>query len=243
MTAEEVRAAMRSLPLRGLDDIIGRGCVLILAPHADDESLGCGGLIAEACACGRPPFVLTLTDGVGSHPRSATYPPERLRGVREDEARRAVAALGLRCTRIGFLALPDTKAPRTGAVFRRTVSTIVELARKLGCTAVAAPWQFDPHCDHVAAHCMAAAVARQVGVRHLAYPVWGWMLPPQRRLRTCVAGSRLDVTRHLPAKRRAIAEHRSQLGKLIIDDPTGFCLPIELLSIFDIPYEVFLSVR
>ncbi len=55
-----------------------------------------------------------------------------------------------------------------------------------------------------------------------------------------VHGWRLDVTAHLPAKRRAIAAHASQYGRRITDDPRGFQLPTELLRAFDTPWETFL---
>ena len=42
------------------------GTVLILAPHPDDEALGCGGLIARLCANGNPPHVVIMTGGGGS---------------------------------------------------------------------------------------------------------------------------------------------------------------------------------
>jgi LmbE family N-acetylglucosaminyl deacetylase len=243
MRAEEAQAAMRELPLGDLDSIVGIGTVLILAPHADDESLGCGGLIAECCARGRPPMVLILTDGVGSHPNSRAYPPDRLRATREAEARRAVASLGLAADRIGFLALPDTAAPQDGPPFERAVATVMAHARAAGCTAIAASWRHDPHCDHLAAHCIAAAVAQAMGLRHIAYPVWGWTLPPDEILDGDIRGFRLDVARHLPAKRRAIAAHQSQIGGLITDDPSGFQLPAQFLSIFDDAHEVFLAER
>ena len=49
MTASDVIVAMETLPDAELDTILGGERPLILAPHADDESLGCGGLIAACC--------------------------------------------------------------------------------------------------------------------------------------------------------------------------------------------------
>ena len=94
-TAGECHRTWRALPTGNLDDIIGTGTCLILAPHPDDESLGCGGLIAACAAAGRPPLVVILTDGAGSHPNSREFPPNRLRAVRAQEARDAVAHLNL----------------------------------------------------------------------------------------------------------------------------------------------------
>ena len=85
--------------------------------------------------------------------------------------------------------------------------------------------------------------ATRAQLRHIAYPVWGWTLPADDALDTIVAGGRLDIAPHLPAKRRAIAAHASQHGRLVTDDPSGFTLPPSLLSVFDAPYEVFLDVR
>jgi LmbE family N-acetylglucosaminyl deacetylase len=243
MTVGTVLQAMRALPLRTIDAIIGTGKLLILAPHPDDESLGCGGLIAACCAAGRPPFVLVLTDGAGSHPGSRSHPPERLRATREAEARRALAALGLGPDHVAFLGLPDAAAPHDGPGFDRAVAAIVAQAEATVCTTIAAPWQHDPHCDHLAAHRMAEVAAARLGLRHIAYPVWGWTLPENDTLETNIAGGRLDIEPHLPAKRRAIAAHASQHGGVITDDPTGFQLPRHLLAVLDEPFEVFLDVR
>jgi LmbE family N-acetylglucosaminyl deacetylase len=140
--------------------------------------------------------------------------------------------------------LPDTAVPHEGPAFDSAVSSIVARARRRGCTTIAAPWRHDPHCDHLAAHRMAKAVAASlVGLRHIAYPVWGWTLPETDELDAVVMGGRLDIGRFLPAKRRAIAAHESQHGGLITDDPTGFALPRHLLAIFDQPFEVFLDIK
>ncbi len=241
MTVAEALRGMRALPSRDLKAIIGGSAALILAPHPDDESLGCGGLIAAACDRGRPPEVVFVTDGTGSHPRSRQFPPGRLRATREAEARAALRELNLTRDHVTFLRLRDTAAPHRGARFDRAVETIAAIARRRRCGSIFAPWRNDPHSDHLATHLMAAAAARTLRLRHVSYPVWGWTLPPALRLTGTIRGARLDIRRYLPAKRRAIAAHASQHGGLITDDPGGFQIPSDLLSIFDEPFEVYLE--
>lgn len=240
--AGEALRRMEALPLAPLTAILGGFYPpLILAPHPDDESLGCGGLIAEACAQGLGPYVLVVTDGTGSHPNSRAYPAPRLRALREAEARAAVAALGLPPDRIGFLGLRDTAAPRAGEAFRAAVAAIMDALREQECRVILGPWRHDPHADHEATHAMAAAAALRAGVQHLAYPVWGWTLPAETVLGgSAPAGYRLDIARHLPAKRRALAAHASQHGGVVTDDPGGFTLPPGLLAQFGRPFETFL---
>lgn len=242
MTAGEAQLAMAALPVGGLDTILGGRDPLVLAPHPDDESLGCGGLLASSAALGGRPAVLVLTDGAGSHPNSRTHPPTRLRGLRESEAGEAAAALGVASDRVGFLRLRDTAAPSAGAPFEAAVAAIVAALRDWRCGLLLAPWRHDPHCDHLAAHLMAQAAASRAGVRHLAYPVWGWTLPEDAPLDgPAPAGWRLDVQAQLPAKRRAVAAHRSQYAGLIGDDPAGFQLSSSFLARFDTRFETFLS--
>jgi LmbE family N-acetylglucosaminyl deacetylase len=240
-TANEFHRAWAKYPIGGLDDIIGGGTCLILAPHPDDESLGCGGLIAACVAAGRDPLVVVLTDGAGSH-KSGAYPPERLRAVRAKEVQTAVALLGLAADRVIFLDQPDTAAPREGAGFDAVVARLAALVRQeTRCTAIVASWLHDPHCDHEAASLAAQAAARIAGVRHVAYPVWGWTLPADASVPAApAAGWRLDIGAFLPAKRAAIQAHQSQYGDLITDDPEGFQLPPALLQRFDSSYETFI---
>jgi LmbE family N-acetylglucosaminyl deacetylase len=212
-----------------------------LAPHPDDESLGCGGLIAACCDAGRPPIVAILTDGAMSHPESKLYPFDRLVRLREVEAGDAVSLLGLPRDRLMFLREPDTMAPRAGEAFDRVVDRLVGIVDRFDCSAIFAPWRFDPHCDHEAAAIIAAEVALRLRIRHIAYPVWGWTLPPDHVVNACTPrGWRLDITCQLDRKLRAIAAHRSQYGELITDDPSGFRLPPGLLQVFTRNFETFL---
>ncbi|HET6605662.1 MAG TPA: PIG-L deacetylase family protein [Rhodopila sp.] len=239
MCVADIHAAWRGLPMGSLDDIIGGGTCLVLSPHPDDESLGCGGLIAACAADGRPPIVAILTDGTGSHPQSRKWPPERLKALRYQEVTEAVSRLGLSPDRLVFLDARDTQAPTEGPAFDAAANRLLDLMH--GMTAILAPWRFDPHADHVAAGLLAARVAKEAGIRHVAYPVWGWCLPPDDRLdEERPVGWRLDIQPWRNAKQAAIAAHRSQHGKVVDDDPQAFALTAEFLAVFDTPFETFL---
>ena len=87
---------------------------------------------------------------------------------------------------------------------------------------------------------LGAAVASVAGIKHVAYPVWGWTLAADAVIpETVIDGFRLDISRFLVAKRDAIQAHQSQYGDLITDDPDGFRLPAGLLSVFEVPFETF----
>jgi LmbE family N-acetylglucosaminyl deacetylase len=246
VAAGEVLRAMQNLPFAALG-AIAPGTALVLAPHPDDESLGCGGLIAAACDSGRPPLLVFLTDGVGSHPNSRSHPPARLRALRMTEAGEAAAILGVPPAHLNFLVLPDTRAPRAGPTFDHAVETIAALARQHRVSTICTTWGYDPHGDHVAAQAIGAAAARLAGAGLFSYPVWSWLLPPGQMLPPAAlqavrsGGARLDIAPWLERKRRAIAAYASQHTGLITDDPDGFHLPSELLAVSERPFEVFLG--
>jgi LmbE family N-acetylglucosaminyl deacetylase len=241
LKVRDLHERWRALPTGTLEEVAGPGTCLVLAPHPDDESLGCGGLIAACCAAGHPPVVAVLTDGSGSHPGSRAYPPERLVAIRKAEVTEAVGHLGLPVERLIFLGERDTQAPRDGAAFERITRHLAARLTAFDCCTIFAPWRHDPHADHEAAALIGEAAAHVTNVRLLAYPLWGWTLQPDRTVQDHrVCGWRLEITAHLAAKRRAIAAHASQWGALIHDDPAGFQLPADLLSIVDRPWETFL---
>ena len=240
LTAADALAAIAAFPIRPFPSVAAAAPFLVLAPHPDDESLGCGGLLALCARHGTPVHVAILTDGAGSHPNSRLYPAPRLAALREQEARAAIAALGLQPHQLSFLGLPDTASPMHGPAFDAALATLARIPART----VLAPWQHDPHCDHLSAHRLATALARQHRLAHWSYPVWGLTLPPETPLPGPVpTGFRLDVAAHLDAKRAAIAAHRSQYAALIPDDPGGFQLPKDFLARFDHPTEPYLELH
>jgi LmbE family N-acetylglucosaminyl deacetylase len=237
----EILSGFMSFPEARLDAVLGSKKALILAPHPDDESLACGGLIAAACAMGAPPIIAFLTDGSASHPGSISFPPERLRMVREKEALQAAEALGLDDTNLVFLRYRDGCLPSSGDVFSTAVDRVREIARVKNCDLLIGPWLGDPHCDHVAGATIAAAAA-ETKWSLLSYPVWGWLRNRDDLFNeTRKNGWKLNITPYLDRKKNAVSAHVSQLGGLIKDSPAGFTIPKALLEVSERDFEVFIS--
>jgi LmbE family N-acetylglucosaminyl deacetylase len=224
------------------EDLLAWGTTLVVAPHPDDESLGAGGTLARLRAAGVPAHVLFVSDGTQSHPHSVAYPAERLRDLREAEARAALGILGLPETAATFLRLPDTRVPWPDEdAFGPAVARIRTLLAALGATTVLLPWRRDPHRDHRATWHLLQAARVSPAARYLEYPVWLWELgTPDDFPRDGEVGlAGVDVAAFTEARRRAIAAHRSQVTRLIEDDPTAFYLAPELLRYFEGPVELF----
>ena len=96
--------------------------ILVISPHPDDESVGCGGTIRKHVLKGDAVHVVFLTSGeAGGHGRSA----EETVRLREAEARAAAEILGL--ASIEFWHEPDGKLRVTPAVVARLRDTIRRL--------------------------------------------------------------------------------------------------------------------
>lgn len=177
---------------------------LVLAPHADDETLGAGALIAETAAAGRFAGTIYLTDGAGSHDDGGTW----LARLRHREAALAGRRLaGADAPRPVFLDWPDAHPHQPGSAdWRRTVRRLAALFRARCVDAVAVTGAEEPHCDHAAFHALARAALRvsRRPVTLFDYRVWtDPALPPARTTLT---------TRAIPPgqRRHALLAHRSQ---------------------------------
>ena len=242
MRAADLLAELDAAPVVDLDALAGTGGIVVVAPHPDDESLGCGGLVAEAASRGRNVRVVVVSDGCGSHAGSRLFPPAALRALREGETLAAAARLGVPAERVTFLGLPDAGVPASGPEAERAAVAIAEIAREGRAGAVFVTWRHDPHCDHAAASAIVDLCRPDLpGVRVLSYPVWGWTLPPGHEVARPRAFYRLAVARHEAAKRAAIAEHRSQTTDLVADAPGGFRLERAMIDRLCGPYERFLE--
>ncbi|MCG6113993.1 MAG: PIG-L family deacetylase [Mesorhizobium sp.] len=205
------------------------GPILVVAPHPDDETLGCGGLIAAACRDNQRVHIVFVTEGGASHPNSIEWPREKLAEQREAEASEALERLGAGHQPRSFLRLKDAAMPAAGTPsYRRALCALVAILHGLRPKLVVLPWRRDPHCDHRDSWQLTIDALAGAGLTPEIYEYAIWLdkfgQPADRPSVGEIEELRLDVSGDLAAKRHALQAHRSQLGQLVTDDPSGFVL-------------------
>ncbi|TGD83337.1 PIG-L deacetylase family protein [Hymenobacter wooponensis] len=238
-----------SLPLYPPDAVRTFGPTVVVAPHPDDESLGCGGLLTLLRQVGLPAWCVLVSDGTMSHPHSQKFPPAARRALREQELCEALGLLGLSDQALHTLGLPDGSVPGPDTPLGAAAAAhLQEFFTTTQPQTVLVPWRRDPHPDHRATSQLvrAALAGLPTAPRLLEYVVWAWerASPADLPQPAEAHGFRLDIRSVLPQKQQAIAAHRSQLaGGPIDDDPAGFTLAAGMLAHFDRPVEVFFQAK
>ncbi len=226
------------LPMVTAIDLLRGRSALTLAPHPDDESLACGGLLAAAFQPSGPgAHVVCLTDGAASHPASRSVAQGHLAALRRRELQVAVKHLGGHETDVTWIGAPDGALAATDDI----VKAVIGVAQANASGLLLAPSPLDPHCDHVAATAIGRRVAQSLpGLRLCFYPVWsrwhgGGVAPVPQGTRAV----RLPVGPFKAQKDAAIAAHLSQQGMVINDDPHGFEMPPGFAAFFGDRDEVY----
>lgn len=180
----------------------GKSKVIVLAPHMDDEVLGCGGTIARHVTAGSDVSVIFLTDGryggVASQPADGREGAQDLVGIRKAEARRAAQILGVRT--VTFLDAEDSRL-RFDTLVAGRLREILERDRP---DIVYLPFFLERHPDHRAANAVLLAATRGSALRFecRGYEVWTPLFP------NCLV--RIDEV--IDLKRQALECYQSQLA-------------------------------
>lgn len=232
-------ADVYGLALDSAESVINWGKTLVVAPHPDDESLGCGGAIALLRQFDIDVDVLVLSDGTLSHPNSAKFPAEKLRGLRENEMITALQILGVDNNCVTFFRYKDRSVPNENA--GETVERCRAYLNNVQPQTILVPWRRDPHPDHRAAYTLIKSA--NVTAKILEYPIWLWEIAESADAPRIgeVSARRLDISSVSEKKQRAIRAHASQTTDLIDDDPGGFRLTPEILENFAADFEVYLE--
>jgi len=183
--------------------------VLVVAPHPDDEVLGCGGSIVGHVGAGRQVFVVYLTSGERGSPWHA---PGELGVLREREATEAMKVLGVPAENLLFLRIPDGGIDPAAL---DQVGAVVEVLRRIRPVLLYLPHPDDASFDHREAFRLCWRAAGMAGSRN--FPEWG----PDPHWVAAVLGYEVwspiagpgyyeDITDHLDRKLAALACYGSQ---------------------------------
>ncbi|HJQ40992.1 MAG TPA: PIG-L family deacetylase [Thermoanaerobaculia bacterium] len=188
--------------------------LLVLAPHPDDEVIGCGGLLALHLREQREVRVVIATDGAEAGGAA----------VREEESRRGLAKLGDN-VQVDFLGFPDRQLA--------DIPQLQDLLLAYRPDLILVPAPIEIHPDHFAlARIVCELVQRDetlwadLAVARVAFYEVGQPLRPN---------AIVDITEVAEAKYAAIAEHQSQLG---VRDYVGYARGLNTYRTMTLPPEV-----
>ncbi len=182
----------------------GAESVVVLAPHMDDETIGCGGTIAKHRARGAAVQVVFLTDGRQGSSTLAAYTGEARRQkeielvqTRKREARLALQTLGVNDH--VFLDAEDGLLKSSASV----APALREILEQRRPDLVYVPFFLEQHADHWAATAVLldAVQGTRLNFQCMSYEVWTPLFP------NCLV--KIDDTFEL--KKRALAHYASQL--------------------------------
>lgn len=188
--------------------------ILVLAPHPDDDVIGCGGSIAKWASQGREVLIAYLTSGEAG---SLEIEPVHLARIREDEARRAGRLLGAK--EFVFCRQPDGYLQES----REIMIQLVRLIRTRRFSGVYLPHHLEANRDHAAAFRIGWEACRRASgpwfkdcgttpwsvKRVLGYEVW----TPLQDI-----GYVEDITPVIDLKIRSLQEHQSQVASFPYDE-------------------------
>lgn len=202
---------------------------IVFSPHPDDETLGCGGTVISKRQRGAVVDMVFMTDGSGSHP--GLISAEDLGRQRRREGMAATASLGVEAQHVTWLGFPDGGLAQH---HEQAVLQASELLRQRRPSQVFVPFSQHEHPDHSETQVVVREALVKTGTPTLLceYPIWylnqwpfvrsekpdpkaifagprAWMglglLGPFNR--------RVDLAALAHRKRRALAEHASQVAR------------------------------
>lgn len=203
--------------------------LVVFAPHPDDETLGCGGTVAEKLNEGYDVFVVFMTDGrhsLGEFAKSIGPTPSEIKTMRKEEAVKATKILGIPEKNLIFLDFEDKKLHESEGLAR---GKIVRILQELSPVEVFFPQEKEYHIDHrvtnlIVREGLGTLDPRPIGYRYII----AWSFPlylyqhimaeavfdrvvsrfPKRQL------VRVDISKSFLLKEKAIKQYESQI-KLI----------------------------
>jgi LmbE family N-acetylglucosaminyl deacetylase len=216
---------------------------LIIAPHADDETFGCGGLITQKIRNGTDVFILFLTNGEKS---LHSVPESELKQMRRTSAMNAARVLGVSENNIHWMDLPDGSVPRLDSPeFNTARDNLMKLIQTLQVDEVFATHYLEGWSDHIAAYELALEALKKLdqNIDLCVYWVWAWYYLKIKQIVSLPWNKILVLPIHsvFATKKKALQVYYD--AKTPDGEPHMGILPKMFLKAFEWPYEVYEKVE
>jgi LmbE family N-acetylglucosaminyl deacetylase len=147
---------------------------LIIAPHFDDEVLGCGGTIIRLRQLGADVGLIFMTDGTGSHSGHVSH--QELTAQRSAEGNAAAAVMSLAPEDVTLLGLPEAQL---SDFFEEGTASLLGIIQQRHPDAIFLPYRHEPliwSTDHRQTTAITLAALRASGRSFTLYkyPIWAW---------------------------------------------------------------------
>ncbi|MEZ5979853.1 MAG: PIG-L deacetylase family protein [Planctomycetota bacterium] len=182
---------------------LARGPVLLLAPHPDDEVLGCGLTCHKHALQGDRVHVVVAFDGALGNLGNEALSPSEFVAARQEETRASCRLLGFEEPL--FLGYPENHVPGENDV-EHAVSQLAGLVAGIRPRTVFAPWPGEHQIDHATLAAAVDAALDRAAAEHdvrpdvWLYEVWSALVPTHV----------VDVTDVFELKGAALRLHRTQ---------------------------------
>lgn len=232
---------LRSKVLKTTPLIVNSNSILIIAPHPDDETFGCAGLIAKKVKADAHVSVAFLTYGENSLKASSDT---EVASNRQKTAESVCNALGIKD--VYYCGFFDGKIPRRGTDnYDASVEKITQLIEQLNPKEVFCTHDSEGWSDHTAAAELTFDALKRINktIALYYYWVWVWFSIPFKKINLL----NFHNTVHLPIvnvmdqKRLAISTYLNNVDA----QGNAYCgkLPKIFLKAFEWPYEVYEKVE
>jgi len=236
---------------------------IVFAPHPDDETLGCAGLIARKIRAGEEVYIVVMTDG--SHSHSHLIDRDSLIAMRESEFRNASEILGVKNDNIVFLRYEDAKLSDH---LHDAEIKINDIINKIKPEEVYTTYKHESPSDHkVTNHIINACAKNFPEMKVYEYPIWffaqwPFVVPvlrgrseiPKKLLDTIISNMQLlsdmkyaiNIKDVLDVKEKAIQAYESQTLRHNNEERWAILSDIsngEFLKCFLAEFEVFYRSR
>jgi LmbE family N-acetylglucosaminyl deacetylase len=209
---------------------------IVFSPHEDDETLGCGGMIAWKRSHNIPVAIVFVTDGQKAHLFTPWIesPPDLVE-IRRQEAIKAASVLGVAAANVHFLNYEDAALQDLPEQARQQlIEQITQLLLTYQPEEVYVPHRKDVHPDHEATYAVVKAAIAQtrLQVQVWQYPIWlMWesLLFWGLKLEYLTHAYRFAIDSVRQQKQEAIAVYESQHP----------LLPPGMLKVYQNPYELY----